>query len=388
MCRAAPRSRRGAAPRAQAARADQPRAQVVRGLIEYWRRDPGLPLVLLVVTRSPSGGPAALLERWELRYAAARGGGGGGGGEAEALASVRALWRRLVVLLRTVSCAARTRRRARSGARPSPGARSRARTPARLAATPSRRRCRARGSRGAPRSTRGARAAAPAPRRSASPSRRAKLAAADGSCSTGPGSGWNPNLDVSIFAWFWRDRLAPWRRRRGKFARPNVSRNDVDLTELESFKLVGNPESPSSPPNHRWNPTQVRRAGLRLGAAAALRGRRRGAGARARGVLLRRAVGDRPLRARARGVRAAAAAAARPHIGPRRHSAARPPVGALASPRARAAQRRRRRRQRHGPQRRAPRGSRRVVEQPRRARAARAPRARPAPRRAARAAVL
>lgn len=75
---------------------------VVRGLIEYWRRDPGLPLVLLVVTRSPSGGPAALLERWELRYAAARGGGGGGGGEAEALASVRALWRRLVVLLRTV----------------------------------------------------------------------------------------------------------------------------------------------------------------------------------------------------------------------------------------------------------------------------------------------
>lgn len=81
-------------------------------------------------------------------------------------------------------------------------------------------------------------------------------------------------------------------------------------------------------------------------------------------------------------------AAARPHIGPRRHSAARPPVGALASPRARAAQRRRRRRQRHGPQRRAPRGSRRVVEQPRRARAARAPRARPAPRRAARAAVL
>lgn len=80
--------------------------------------------------------------------------------------------------------------------------------------------------------------------------------------------------------------------------------------------------------------------------------------------------------------------AARPHIGPRRHSAARPPVGALASPRARAAQRRRRRRQRHGPQRRAPRGSRRVVEQPRRARAARAPRARPAPRRAARAAVL
>ena len=182
--------------------------------------------------------------------------------------------------------------------------------------------------------------------------------------------------------------LAPWRRRRGKFARPNVSRNDVDLTELESFKLVGNPESPSSPPNHRWNPTQVRRAGLRLGAAAALRGRRRGAGARARGVLLRRAVGDRPLRARARGVRAAAAAAARPHIGPRRHSAARPPVGALASPRARAAQRRRRRRQRHGPQRRAPRGSRRVVEQPRRARAARAPRARPAPRRAARAAVL
>merc|ERR1712091_304759 len=152
MCRAAPRSRRGAAPRAQAARADQPRAQVVRGLIEYWRRDPGLPLVLLVVTRSPSGGPAALLERWELRYAAARGGGGGGGGEAEALASVRALWRRLVVLLRTVSCAARTRRRARSGARPSPGARSRARTPARLAATPPRRRCRARGSRGAPRS--------------------------------------------------------------------------------------------------------------------------------------------------------------------------------------------------------------------------------------------
>ena len=115
MCRAAPRSRRGAAPRAQAARADQPRAQVVRGLIEYWRRDPGLPLVLLVVTRSPSGGPAALLERWELRYAAARGGGGGGGGEAEALASVRALWRRLVVLLRTVSCAARTRRRASFG---------------------------------------------------------------------------------------------------------------------------------------------------------------------------------------------------------------------------------------------------------------------------------
>ncbi|KAK7233351.1 hypothetical protein SO694_00108058 [Aureococcus anophagefferens] len=37
-----------------------------RGLIEYWRRDPGLPLVLLVVTRSPSGGPAALLERYSI----------------------------------------------------------------------------------------------------------------------------------------------------------------------------------------------------------------------------------------------------------------------------------------------------------------------------------
>ena len=388
MCRAAPRSRRGAAPRAQAARADQPRAQVVRGLIEYWRRDPGLPLVLLVVTRSPSGGPAALLERWELRYAAARGGGGGGGGEAEALASVRALWRRLVVLLRTVSCAARTRRRASFGraavargalARPDPRA---PRSYSIAASLP----C-----------ARLARRAEVDARRARGGAGTAALGFAVATREVG-GGGWLV-LDGSRLRVESKYRcehicvvlarsLAPWRRRRGKFARPNVSRNDVDLTELESFKLVGNPESPSSPPNHRWNPTQVRRAGLRLGAAAALRGRRRGAGAGARGVLLRRAVGDRPLRARARGVRAAAAAAARPHIGPRRHSAARPPVGALASPRARAAQRRRRRRQRHGPQRRAPRGSRRVVEQPRRARAARAPRARPAPRRAARAAVL
>lgn len=388
MCRAAPRSRRGAAPRAQAARADQPRAQVVRGLIEYWRRDPGLPLVLLVVTRSPSGGPAALLERWELRYAAARGGGGGGGGEAEALASVRALWRRLVVLLRTVSCAARTRRRASFGraavargalARPDPRA---PRSYSIAASLP----C-----------ARLARRAEVDARRARGGAGTAALGFAVATREVG-GGGWLV-LDGSrlrVESKYRCEHICVVLAR--SVGSVEASTREVRPSECQSkrrrfdrareLQAGREPRIPPPPPNHRWNPTQVRRAGLRLGAAAALRGRRRGAGAGARGVLLRRAVGDRPLRARARGVRAAAAAAARPHIGPRRHSAARPPVGALASPRARAAQRRRRRRQRHGPQRRAPRGSRRVVEQPRRARAARAPRARPAPRRAARAAVL
>ena len=74
---------------------------VIRGLMEYWRRDLCLPLVILVVWRPTNGNPTTLLERWEFRYTAAAA-GGRISDESAALASVRSLWKRLVILLRTL----------------------------------------------------------------------------------------------------------------------------------------------------------------------------------------------------------------------------------------------------------------------------------------------
>lgn len=74
---------------------------IVRGLIEYWRRDLCLPFVIFVVWRPPGDNPTQLLERWELRYTAAAP-GGRLVDESAALVSVRSLWKRLVILLRTL----------------------------------------------------------------------------------------------------------------------------------------------------------------------------------------------------------------------------------------------------------------------------------------------
>lgn len=80
---------------------------VVRGMMEYWRRDLHLPLQILVVWRendksAQSRSRPRLLERWELHFAPSEKPLSGGEDEKELLSQVRALWKRLVLLLRTL----------------------------------------------------------------------------------------------------------------------------------------------------------------------------------------------------------------------------------------------------------------------------------------------
>jgi len=77
------------------------KVDVVRGIIEYWRRDICLPLRLLIVWRPSGGGEATLLERWDLHHAWS---------DCEVcsvdetslLVNVRRLWKKLVIVLRTL----------------------------------------------------------------------------------------------------------------------------------------------------------------------------------------------------------------------------------------------------------------------------------------------
>ncbi|KAJ1453118.1 hypothetical protein M885DRAFT_498771 [Pelagophyceae sp. CCMP2097] len=100
---------------------------VLRGMMEYWRRDLHLPLRLLVVWRPRDGSAPELLERWEIHFSM---GPALTGREDEAvlLGQVRALWKRIMVLLRTLYShslslpAAQLQRRAELAARTGNGA--------------------------------------------------------------------------------------------------------------------------------------------------------------------------------------------------------------------------------------------------------------------------
>jgi|Transcript_30692 hypothetical protein len=73
---------------------------VVRGLIEYWRRDIGMPLRLLIVWRPSDQSAICLLERWDLQYTSSE--RKTYVNQANVPASVRVLWRKFVIILRTL----------------------------------------------------------------------------------------------------------------------------------------------------------------------------------------------------------------------------------------------------------------------------------------------
>jgi hypothetical protein len=74
---------------------------VVRGIIEYWRRDICLPLRLLIVWQPSDGATATLLERWDLQHAWSDC-GVCSADKAGLLLNVRRLWKKLVIVLRTL----------------------------------------------------------------------------------------------------------------------------------------------------------------------------------------------------------------------------------------------------------------------------------------------
>ncbi|KAJ8602469.1 hypothetical protein CTAYLR_001191 [Chrysophaeum taylorii] len=76
---------------------------VLRGMMEYWRRDLHLPLRILIVWRpAEKSEKRRLLERWDLHFAPSERPLSGAEDEKELLAEVRSLWKRLVLLLRTL----------------------------------------------------------------------------------------------------------------------------------------------------------------------------------------------------------------------------------------------------------------------------------------------
>lgn len=73
---------------------------VVRGVAEYWHRDVFLPLRLLIVWRSNSGETVTLLEQWDFQYARTM--ESLNDSNINELASMRSIWKKLVVVLRTI----------------------------------------------------------------------------------------------------------------------------------------------------------------------------------------------------------------------------------------------------------------------------------------------
>ena len=82
---------------------DVDEVDVLRGMMEYWRREIHLPLRILIIWRtSEDRASARLLERWDLQFLAAEKPLTGGEDEKDLLAHVRMLWKMVVVRLRTL----------------------------------------------------------------------------------------------------------------------------------------------------------------------------------------------------------------------------------------------------------------------------------------------
>jgi len=89
---------------------DVDEVDVVRGMMEYWRRDLHLPLRILIVWRENNstekknilqGTKPRLLERWDIQFELASA-SLSGPNEEELLVQVRSVWKRVVILLRTL----------------------------------------------------------------------------------------------------------------------------------------------------------------------------------------------------------------------------------------------------------------------------------------------
>lgn len=76
---------------------------VVRGMMEFWRRDLHLPLRILIVWRPKDNeSPPWLLERWDMHFAPSEKPLTGAEEESRLVAQVKAMYKRLILLLRTL----------------------------------------------------------------------------------------------------------------------------------------------------------------------------------------------------------------------------------------------------------------------------------------------